>query len=92
MIRHARRQFLANLIRATLGVTATCVVQPLMADQQPNDFDTFMKFSPLLVWYKGDITSINPTGDDVRIAYIHALKWKAMGIPVYTYLPGSSKI
>jgi hypothetical protein len=35
----------------------------------------------LSVWYKGDLTSINPTPEQIKTATLHALKWRALGRP-----------
>lgn len=38
-------------------------------------------YHTLSVWYKGNLSSIPHTPQEGKIAYLNALKWKALGIP-----------
>lgn len=38
-------------------------------------------YHTLIIWYKGDLTSISHTQAEAKLAYLEALKWKAIGTP-----------
>ncbi|MFI4955865.1 MAG: sugar dehydrogenase complex small subunit [Gammaproteobacteria bacterium] len=74
---HSKPEHMQAMHRYVEEQEATAREQMLSSDPALKS----IAYHTLLVWYKGDVMSINPTKDEIKLAHVNALKWRAMGVP-----------